>query len=110
MSPPHQRVFSTIHRVLHSIGKDQQQNQIKGAELADLASTRISQQNEHNNVIDCSAEHKLVSRQAPWPRTTSLSANTHQPLALLRGCGQDRQLNHCHKTHAMEGMPSTRGP
>jgi len=34
--PPHQRVVSTIHRVLHSIRKHQQQNQIKRGELADL--------------------------------------------------------------------------
>jgi len=40
---PHERVIPAIHRVLHRVGPNQQENQIEGSKLPDLTLARDSQ-------------------------------------------------------------------
>jgi hypothetical protein len=62
ISPPEQRVVAGVHRVLHRVRQDQQQDQIERRVLRGLALAGQAQEDQQEQVDHNSAENELPPR------------------------------------------------
>lgn len=65
--PAGNRVVAAVHGVLDCVAQNQQQDQIKGSQLAYLALTRQTQQNEEENVNDEAAQNEFPPGKSRVP-------------------------------------------